>query len=193
MLSARMPMVMTYRRFRAACSSYRLGWASVMSTGSVLRGRADSWLEATTPFPPPTRRGMESSADGMRLRRPSCHPIPADAGAAQRLLASCSGAARGRLRGLLLLLLELAHLGQRLRAGDVGDRPPRPLLAVGARGRTPARRGDAVLLAEPRHEDLRLLGAEAGELADPLQQGGAVRDVVPQPVGAAAVAGDEQP
>src|SRR3954469_14649789 len=132
MLSARMPIVITYRRFRAAYSSSRLGWASVISTGSVLRERADSWHEATTPIPPPTRRGMENSADGMRLRRPSCHRIRTDAGTSQPVPAPRSGAGAGRLRRLLLLLLERADLGQGLGAGDVGDRSPRPLLAVRA-------------------------------------------------------------
>ena len=97
------------------------------------------------------------------------------------------------LGGLLLLLLERPHLGQRLRPGDVGDRAPRALEAVVAGGLAPARRGDAVLLAEQGEEDLRLLRAEAGQLAQPLQQGRAVGGVGPEVLRPPVVALDQQP
>ena len=64
--------------------------------------------------------------------------------------------------------------------GDVGDRAARALQAVVAGRLPPAGRGDAVLLAEQREEDLRLLRAEARQLAQPAQQRGAVRGVGPQ-------------
>src|SRR4051794_2719514 len=163
-----------------------------MSTGSALRERADSWLEATTPFPPPARSRDGNAADPVPAPRPSCHPIGPYAGASQRVLPPRSAAGARRLRGLLLLLLEPADLGQRLRARDVGDRPARPLLAVGAGGLPPTGRGDAVLLAQQREEDLRLLRAETGQLADPLAQRRAVRDVGPQVLRPAAVALDQQ-
>jgi hypothetical protein len=40
-------MVIAYRFLRAACCSARLGWASVINTGSGLRVRGNCWLEAT--------------------------------------------------------------------------------------------------------------------------------------------------
>src|SRR3954453_14537780 len=132
MASARMPIMMTYRRFRAACSSSRLGWASVIRIGWVLRERAGSGFEVTSPFPPPDRSRMQDSADGLRLWGPSCHRSRGHAGVPQLVLAPRSGAGAGRLRGLLLLLLELADLGQRLGPGDAAPGPPGPLPAVAA-------------------------------------------------------------
>ena len=64
-------------------------------------------------------------------------------------------AARGLLR-----LLELAHLAERCRVHDVGDRAVGALFAVGLGRLAPARRIQPVLLAEQGQEDARLLRAE---------------------------------
>src|SRR5262245_38968455 len=71
-------------------------------------------------------------------------------------VAGCGGGLHG--------LLVLAHLGQRGVVGDVGDGAQRALLAVDA-GRLPPPGGrDVELLGQQRHEDLRLLLAEPGQL-----------------------------
>src|SRR4051812_46864968 len=65
-------MVMAYRFFRARCCSARLGSASVISTGSGLRGRGNCWLEATDTIPPAAAGGRED---------PPARPWPATHGA----------------------------------------------------------------------------------------------------------------
>src|SRR3712207_3951278 len=192
MLTPRTAMVITYRFFRAACCSARLGAASVMSTGSGRRDRAGCWLEATGFLPSAAPRDGGSP---YRLRSPASRRRPdpphSPGSAAHRATGSramqaprrCISGGHGRLRRALGLLLGRPDLGQRLGPGDVGDRPPGALLAVVAGGLPPARRGHAVLLAEQRDEDLRLLRAEPGQLPDPLQQGGAVGHAGPQRLG----------
>src|SRR6476660_7703220 len=191
MQTPRTAIVIAYRFFRAACSSAMLGLASVMSTGSGLRDRGDCWLEATGTIPP-TARGP-----GITRRSPPVSPSmvpPAPGGGAVPFAGSVLGGRfLRRLRRLLLLLLEPANLGERLGPGDVGDRAPRALLAVGAGGLPPAGRGDPVLLSEEGEEDLRLLRAETGQLPQPPQERAAVGGVVPQGLGAAVVALDQQP
>src|SRR5262249_51540814 len=80
-----------------------------------------------------------------------------------------ASASRG-LRGRFHLFLVVTDLFERLCAGDVGDRSQRPGLAELSRRLPPALRPDAVLLAEERHEDLRLVLAEARQRLDPLAQ-----------------------
>src|SRR4051794_17443019 len=161
------------------------------------------WLEATEALPW-TGRG-KGGGGRLSVVRPA---LGAPGSAAHRATRSCPTQAPGTplrqalrsrlarrlglLGGLLRLLLEGAHLGQRRRAGDVRDRSPGALLAVLPRRLPPARRRDAVLLAEQRQEDLRLLRTEAGQLAQPAEQCGAVRDVGPYRIRAAVVALDQQ-
>src|SRR6476661_5482077 len=128
-----------------------LGAASVISTGSALRGRGNCGLETTPPTPPSARGGGSPSLPVHHHRATAASAAPSPLRAACLLL-----------RGLLLLLLEPVHVGQRLRAVDIGDGAMRSLLAVRARRLTPPRRRDAVLLAEEGEEDLRLLGSETG-------------------------------
>src|SRR5204863_5012411 len=71
-------------------------------------------------------------------------------------------------------LLERADLGERLRADHVRNGPPGATVAVRARSLTPALRLHAVLLAQQREEDLRLLLAVAGKRLQPLEHFGAV-------------------
>ena len=68
--------------------------------------------------------------------------------------------------------------GQRLRAGDVGDRAGH-VVAEAPGGLPPARRRDALRLAEDGDEDPRLLVAVAGQGAQPAVQLGAVGDAGP--------------
>ena len=99
----------------------------MISTGSGRRDRGNCWLEATDthPLAARLRRGPPRL---LPVLTPSCH----------RDGPRCSGPSlllRGLCR-LLLLLLEGPDLQQRLRPGDVGDRPPRPVQPVVA-GRFP--------------------------------------------------------
>src|ERR671926_799436 len=169
MLTPRTAMVITYRFFRAACCSARLGAASVMSIGSGRRDRAGCWLEATGFLPSAVPRNGGSPPRTAVPGVPTASGSPHSPGsAAHRATGSRTMQAprhpvsggHGRLCRALGLLLERPHLGQRLGPGDVRDRPPGALLAVVAGGLAPARRGHAVLLAEQRDEDLRLLRAE---------------------------------
>src|SRR5204862_5864124 len=89
---------------------------------------------------------------------PSCHR--------DRARCSCPPLLLDGLGGLLLLLLEGPDLEEGLGAGDVGDRASRILQAVVPGCLAPPGRRDAVLLAQQGEEDLRLLGAEAGQLAE---------------------------
>src|ERR1700685_4036982 len=68
------------------------------------------------------------------------------------------------LGGGLHLLLVRPDRGQRGVVGDVADGVARASLAVVAGRLAPAGRADAKLLAQQRHRDLRLVGAEARQL-----------------------------
>src|SRR5690606_10751126 len=112
-----------------------------------------------------------------------------------RLCAAAPGGLRclRRLRGLgrrgggLHLLLVRPDLGQRLGAGDVGDRAEGLLLAVGARGLPPAGGAHPELLAQQGEEDLGLLLAEPGQLLQPLQQLRSRVDTAPDGLGVTVV------
>src|SRR3569833_574525 len=91
-------------------------------------------------------------------------------------------------------LLERAHLGEWLGAGDVGDRPARAAVPVRSGRFAPALRGDAALLAQQGQEDLRLLLAEPGQRPQPLEDFRAVglrAAVEPDALGAAVVVLDD--
>src|SRR5450631_609469 len=93
----------------------------------------------------------------------------------------------------LQLLLVRPDLGQRVVVDDVGDRDEGALVAVGPRRLAPAGRPDAELLAEQRHGDLRLVGAEARQLGEVIAQllpGGGSG---PHPLGVAVVTVGQQP
>src|SRR5256714_1489106 len=81
--------------------------------------------------------------------------------------------------GLLLRLLGRACVDRRRARRGAGRALARPGGPGRPARRPPALRLDPVLLAEQRQHDLRLLLAEAGQLADPLQQLLAVLDPGP--------------
>src|SRR5918993_5802552 len=187
----------------AACSTCRSSRSRLAPTSTRHANQARTTVIARTPpaTRAPIRRGERVMAPGgyrplgswdpRRPPRSLYRPTPASR-RSRGCRPSTSAGDRSLLRGGLLLLLEPADLRQRLGPRDVGDRPPRAVHPVVAGRLAPAGRCDSVLLAEQGHEDLRLLRAEAWQLADPLQQGGAVRGVGPQVVGATVVALHQQ-
>src|SRR4051812_19074077 len=189
-LSARTHIVSTYRRFRAVCSSIRLGWASVISTGSALRERADSWLEATTPIPPPADHA-NGTPRGTRLHGPSCHRIRADAGTPGPPSAD-QAPARAAFAACFC-----SCLNRRTSTSDSG-----PVMSATER-REPSSPYAPAAFRQPggvtpycfpsSATKIFDFCAETGQLTDPLQQRGAVGGVGPERLGAAAVALDQQP
>src|SRR6185312_13196072 len=93
----------------------------------------------------------------------------------------------------LHLLLERPHLVQRLLVANVGDRLIAAVDAEIAGGFTPALWPYAVLLAEQREEDLRLLYAEPRQRLDALEQVLAVARLRPDSLRVAAVLLDDEP
>src|SRR5690606_37363367 len=79
------------------------------------------------------------------------------------------------LGGGLHRLLVLAHLGQGFRRDDVGDTAIGTLIAIDSGGLAPSVTREAILLAEERQEDLRLLLAESRQLLQSPQNLSTVR------------------
>src|SRR5512145_774554 len=93
--------------------------------------------------------------------------------------------------GSLLLFLEGSDPLQRAPVHHVGHRPERPRLRIVAGHLRPALRTDAELLAEKRDEDLRLLLPEARQRLEALEKILATLRLLPEPLGAAVVLGDD--
>ena len=74
-----------------------------------------------------------------------------------------------RLCSCFHLLFIRSHFAHRLVVDDIGDGDVRTGLAEVARRGAPALRRDAVLLAEQRQEDLRLLLTEPGQALESTQ------------------------
>src|SRR5712691_575702 len=110
-----------------------------------------------------------------------------------RLTRPPGSSSAGRFRGGLHLLLVRADSAERRIVGDVGDREVRPLLAEPARGGTPALRLDAELLAQQGHRDLGLVGTEARQLAEPVNEVLAGGGPAPDRGGVAVVPLDQLP
>src|SRR3954467_10592761 len=159
------------------CSS-RLGWASVMSTGSLSLSRPIVTGNASPSGAASARDNPIVSPPG-DTRTPAHAPVTYPRGPADSAPCSVldlafnhwrrSGSA-ACLRRRLDLLLVVAHPGQRVGVPDVGDGHVRTVRSVVPGRLTPAGDVHAILLAEQRDEDLRLLLAEAGQRTDSAQQ-----------------------
>src|SRR6266566_7045228 len=168
-------MIAYFLRRARNCAS-RLGWASVMSTGSSARPLVGLTAKRLPDRERPTLpAGSHRPTAGARPHPPAggsaCCLHPRRLGRLSKIR-RCGSAGCPRpagegsagcpcLRRRLHLLLVRPHASEGVQVGDVRDGLVRAVLAVLSRRLPPARRRHAVLLAEQRDEDLRLLGAEA--------------------------------